>query len=123
MTEEEVRRVHSESFYGALKTRDFPLLETLYSERYMLVRSDGSVLNKQEVLMDLREQGLTFESIDLEREDVRVFGSVAILTGESRTVSTRADMTMHAHFRLVAVYVEDDAGIHLVHFQSTNVPE
>jgi hypothetical protein len=31
----------------------------------MLVRPDGSVLNKGQVLKDLREQGLTFRSIDL----------------------------------------------------------
>lgn len=83
MTEAEVRRVHTESFYAALKTRDFFTLEGLYSERYMLIRSDGSVLNKQQVLKDLREQGLTFESITLEREEVRLFGSAAILSGKA----------------------------------------
>jgi ketosteroid isomerase-like protein len=123
MTEAEVRRVHTESFYGALKTRDFGTLERLYSERYMLVRSDGSVLNKQQVLEDLRHLGLTFESIDLEREEVRVFGSVAILTGESRTVSSRDGKSTRAHFRLLAVYADEEAGIRLICFQSTNVPE
>jgi hypothetical protein len=122
MTETEVRRVHTESFYGALKTRDFATLERLYSERYMLVRSDGSVLNKEQVLKDLRDQGLTFESIDLEREEIRMFGSGAILSGESRTVSSRDGRTTRAHFRLVAVYVEEEAGIRLMHFQSTNLP-
>jgi ketosteroid isomerase-like protein len=121
MTEAEVRRIHTVSFYGALKTRDFATLDRLYSERYMLVRSDGSVLNKQQLLKDLREQGLTFESIDLEREDVRVFGSVAILTGESRTVSSRDGATTRAHFRLIAVYAEDETGVRLVYFQSTNI--
>jgi ketosteroid isomerase-like protein len=123
MTEAEVHRVHTETFYRALKTRDFAPLEGLYSERYMLVRSDGSVLDKEQVLKDLRDRGLTFESIDLEREEVRVFGSVAILTGESTTVSSRDGRTTRAHFRLVAVYVEEDEGIRLVHFQSTNQPE
>jgi ketosteroid isomerase-like protein len=121
MTEAEVHRIHTELFYGALKTRDFAALDRLYSERYMLVRSDGSVLNKRQVLKDLRDQGLTFESIDLEREEIRVVGSVAILTGESRTVSSRDGRTSRAHFRLVALYVEEDAGIRIVHFQSTNL--
>jgi len=119
MTEAEVRRVHTESFYGALRTRDFATLERLYSERYMLVRSDGSVLNKQQVLKDLRDQGLTFESIELEQEEVRLFGSVAILTGESRTVSSRDGRSTRSHFRLVAVYVKEDADIRLAYFQST----
>jgi ketosteroid isomerase-like protein len=123
MTEAEVRRVHTESFYGALKARDFEKLERLYSERYILVRSDGSVLDKQQVLKDLRDQGLTFESIDLDREEVRVFGSAAILTGESWTVSARGGETTRAHFRMVAVYVEEGVAIRLAYFQSTNVAE
>jgi ketosteroid isomerase-like protein len=123
MTETEVLRIHTDSFYGALKSRDFVTLEKLYSERYMLVRPDGSVLNKQQVLRDLRERGLTFQSIELEREQVRLLGSVAILTGESRTVSCSDGNTTRAHFRLAAVYSQEDTGIQLVHFQSTNLPE
>jgi hypothetical protein len=123
MTEAEALRIHTDSFYGALKSQDSVTLEKLYSERYMLIRSDGSVLNKQQVLRDLRERGLTFQSIELEREQVRLLGSVAILTGESRTVSCRDDNTTRAHFRLAALYSQEDTGIQLVHFQSTNLPE
>jgi ketosteroid isomerase-like protein len=124
MTEAEVLRIHTNGFYGALKSQDFAALEELYSDRYMLVRPDGSSLNKQQVLKDLREQGLVFESIGLEQEQVRLFGSVAILTGESRTVSSRGGTTSRAHFRLAAVYSQEDGGmIRLVHFQSTGLPD
>jgi ketosteroid isomerase-like protein len=123
MTEAEVLKVHTICFYEALKSQDFEALEGLYSDRYLLVRPDGSILNKQQVLEDLRVQGLTFQSIDLEKEQVRLFGSVAILTGESRTVSTRGSISSHAHFRFAAVYSQDDAGIRLVHFQSTGLPD
>jgi hypothetical protein len=122
MTESEVLRVHTETFYGALKSRDLVMLDRLYSDMYMLVRSDGSVLNKSQVLRDLREEGLTFQSIDLWQEHVRLFGSVAILTGESRTVSHRNGEETASHFRLVAVYVKDDTAIRLIHFQSTHLP-
>jgi hypothetical protein len=123
MTEAEVLSIHTDCFYGALKSRDFAALEKLYSGEYMLVRSDGSVLNKQQVLRDLREHGLTFRSIDLQGEQVRLFGSVAILTGESRTVSSRHDTETRAHFRLVAVYMQEGPAIRLVYFQSTNLPD
>jgi ketosteroid isomerase-like protein len=122
MTEAEVLRIHQDSFYAALKDQDFATLEKLYSDRYMLIRPDGSVLNKQQVLQDLREGGLTFQSIGLEREQVGLFGSVAILTGESRTVSLRNGNETRAHFRLVAVYAQEDTAIRLVHFQSTGLP-
>ena len=78
---DEMLRIHKEVFYGALKSQNYTALEELY----MLVRSDGSVLNKQEVLKDLRTNGLTFHSIELRESTVRIYGPTAVLTGESRS--------------------------------------
>jgi ketosteroid isomerase-like protein len=119
MTAEEVLRLHTEGFNRALKQQDYDGLEKIYSVMYMLVRPDGSVLNKQQVLEDLREPGLTFHSIDIIDLVVRVIGSAAILTAESRTLSSRQGKETKAHFRLVAVYAQEGDAIRLVHLQST----
>src|SRR5260370_13773062 len=119
MTAEQVLRLHTEVFNRALKQQDYGALEMIYSDMYMLVRPDGSVLKKGQVLKDLREQGLTFHSIVLKDASVRVLGSTAILTAESRTVSSRNGKESQAHFRLVAVYGQEGGAIRLVHFQST----
>jgi len=89
----------------------------------MVVRPDGSVLNKRQILNDLRKQGLRIHSIELEDAAVRVVGSAAILTAVSRTVSSRNGKESQAHFRLVAVYGEEGDAIRLVHFQSTTIVE
>ena len=86
MTAEQVLQLHSEGFNRALTQEDYDALEGIYSEMYMVVRPDGSVLNKQQILSDLREQGLRIHSIALEDAAVRVVGSAAILTAESKTV-------------------------------------
>jgi hypothetical protein len=99
--------------------QDYDTLERIYSERYMLVRPDGSVLNKQQVLKDLREQGLRFHSIELKDAVVRTFGSVGILTAESTALSSRNGKESCTRFRLVAVYAQESDAIRLVHFQST----
>src|SRR6266704_3395614 len=104
MTKDEVLKVHSGVFYGSLKSQNYAALEELYSDDYMLVRPDGSVLNKQEVLQDLRTNGLTFHSIELRESKVRIYGPIAVLTGESRTVTSRNGREARAHFRLIAVY-------------------
>ena len=119
MTAEQVLQVHSEGFNRALIQQDYGALEEIYSEMYMLVRPDGSVLNKQQVLRDLREQGLRIHSIEVEGAAVRVIGSVAILTAASKTVSSRDGKESQARFRLVAVYSQEGNAIRLVHFQST----
>src|SRR5260221_14493405 len=78
---EEVLGTH-ETFRAALKAGDLATLASLYSDDYMLVRPDGSVLSKDEVLRDFRTGGLTFESIDLTDARVRVYGDTAVLSGE-----------------------------------------
>ena len=94
MTKDEVLEIHTDRFLGALKAQNYTALEALYSDDYMLVRPDGSVLNKQEVLQDLRTNGLKFHSIDLLQSLVRIYGSTALVTGESRTVTSRHGLEM-----------------------------
>ena len=119
MTAEEILSIHTETFNRALKEQDYAVLEGLYAGDYMLVRPDGSVLNKQEVLQDLRSGGLRFRSIELGQTEVRLYGSTAVLTAESQAVSSRDGMESRSHFRLIAVYVQQGQSIKLVHFQST----
>ena len=119
MTAEEILNIHRDTFNRALKEQDYVALEGLYADDYMLVRPDGSVLNKQEVLQDLRSGGLRFPSIELSQTAVRMYGSTALLTGECQAVSSRSGIDSCSHFRLTAVYVQEGRSIKLVHFQST----
>jgi uncharacterized protein DUF4440 len=121
LTAQQVLQLHSKGFNRALTQQNYDALEGIYSEMYMLVRPDGSVLNKQQVLKDLREQGLRIHSIELEDAVVRVVGSVAILTAASKTVSSRNGKESRAHVGLVAVYGQEGGAIRLVHFQSTMI--
>jgi ketosteroid isomerase-like protein len=118
MTEVELVRTHVDLFYGALKSRDWDQLAAIYSDDYMLVRPDGSVLSKEEVLSDLRIGGLAFNAIEIADVKVRIHGDSAILTAASRTVTSRHGKEAKSHIRLVAVYVTDQSGPQLAHFQS-----
>ena len=121
MTPDEVIRTHTE-FNRALMAQDLDALSRLYADDYMLVRPDGSVLSKQEVLRDLESGGLTFRSIEMTDVNVRVHGSTALLTAEARTMTVRRSTETAAHVRLVAVYDADGNELRLVHFQSVTLP-
>jgi ketosteroid isomerase-like protein len=108
-------------FQSRIEEQDYAALEGLYASDYMLVRPNGSVLNKQEVLQDLRSGGLRFHSIELGQTEVRMYGSTAVLTAESQAVSSRNGVESRSHFRLIAVYVQQGQSIKLVHFQSTSL--
>jgi ketosteroid isomerase-like protein len=119
MTAEEILSIHTDTFNRALKEQDYAALEALYADDYMLVRPDGSVLNKQEVLHDLRSGGLRFHSIELSETEVRIYGSTALLTAECQAVSSRSGAENRSHFRLIAVYVQQGQSNKLIYFQST----
>ena len=123
MTAEQVLQLHSEGFNRALTQQDYEALEGIYSEMYMLVQLDGSVLNKQQILKELREQVLRIHSIELKDAVVRVVGSAAMLTATTKTVTSRNGKESQAHFRLVAVYAQEGDAIRLVHFQGTSIAE
>ena len=122
MTAEEVLRAHRDIFYRSLIHQDYEALADLYANEYMLVRPDGSVLTKEAVLHDLKLGGLTFKSIELIGEDVRIYGETAIVTGESRTLASRNGEEFSSRFRLIAVYTPHAEKLELIHFQSTPLP-
>ena len=121
MTKDDVLKIHTDRFLGALTSRNYAALEALYSDDYILVRPDGSILNKQEVLQDLQNNRLTFHSIDLLQSLVRIYDSTAVVTGKSRSIASRGGVENRAHFRFIAVYVRDGETIRLAHFQSTTL--
>jgi ketosteroid isomerase-like protein len=122
VTPEDVIRTHTQEFNGALLAQDLDALSRIYADDYMLVRPDGSVLSKQEVLSDLRDGGLIFRSIEIRDVNVRVYGQTALLTGDSRTATSRFGKEAQAHVRLVAVYVAESGRLRLAHFQSVSLP-
>jgi ketosteroid isomerase-like protein len=122
MTVEDVIQTHTEGFNRALTTGDLDTLSAIYADDYMLVRPDGSVLGKEDVLRDLAAGGLRFTSIELANVSVRIYGQTALLTGDSRTVASRNGAEVSARIRLLAVYVHDRSRLRLAHFQSVLLP-
>src|ERR1700733_15397797 len=113
MTTEEVSRVHHEDFYGALKANDLEKLSRVYSDDYMLVRPDGSVFSKAQILDDLKTHAMSFSSIELTNEKIRIYGPVGVLTGDSKITTVRDGRESKAGFRLVAVYHQQGDRIEL----------
>src|SRR5260370_20257191 len=89
MTEGEVLRTHVDLFNGALKSRAWDQLAAIYSDDYTLVRPDGSVLSKEEVVTDLRIGGLEVNEIEIADLKVRIHGDTSVLTATSRTTTSR----------------------------------
>jgi hypothetical protein len=83
------------------------------------VRLDRSVLSKEAVFHNAKLRGLTFKSIELAGEGVRIYGETAIMTGEGRTLACRNGKELSSRFRFVAVYTRHAEKLKLICFQST----
>jgi len=123
ITAEELRSAHRDDFYGALRKNDLEKLSQIYSDDYMLVRPDGTAFSKAQILDDLKIHAMLFSSIELTNEKIRSYGSVGILTGDSKITVVRDGKESQTAFRLVAVYCKQNNRIELVHFQSSPLPE
>jgi ketosteroid isomerase-like protein len=123
ITTEDVRRTHREDFYGALRNNDWEKLSQVYSDDYILMRSDGTAFSKAQILDDLISHSMSFNSIELTNETIRLYGSVGILTGDSKITAVRDGKESKTAFRLVAVYRKKGERTELVHFQSSPLPE
>src|ERR1700690_270445 len=104
LTREDVSRAHRQDFYGALKTNDWEKLSQIYSDDYMLVRPDGSAFSKAQILDDLKIHAMRFSSIELTNEKIRIYGSVGLLTGDSKITTVRDGKENQTAFRLIAIY-------------------
>jgi ketosteroid isomerase-like protein len=122
MTIDEVARAHREDFNGALIKNDLAKLAQVYGDDYVLVRPDGSLFSKDQILADLKAHSMTFSSIESTNEKIRVYGQVGILAGDNETVTLRDSKENKSRSRFVAIYVKRDERIQLVHFQSNNLP-
>lgn len=119
MTQDDVIRVHHEGFYAALQGNDLQKLSDVYADDYVLVRTDGSVLSKAQILEDLKIHPISFKKLELSNAQVRIHGSVGILTGVSRTVAMRDGIESNVRSQMIAVYAEENKKLVLVHFQTT----
>jgi ketosteroid isomerase-like protein len=113
----EVTRAHHEDFNRALISNDLAKLSQVYANDYVPVRPDGSMFSKDQILADLKAHSMIFRSIESTNERIRVYGQVAVLTGDNEAVTLRDGKS-----RFVAIYVKQDERIELVHFQSNNLP-
>ena len=122
MTKADVVNRHLKIFNEALIHQDLIALEEIYAEEYILVRPDGSVITRDAILNDLRDGDLRFHSIDVLNHDVRIHDSIGIFTGEGRAVSFRRGLKSDSHFRFIAIYLETNESLKLIHYQSTSLP-
>jgi len=122
INKEEVQAFYEE-FLRALKSGDITSLERIYADDYLLVRPNGAILGKKEILADLRLHSMRFTSFGVSDVLIRTKGSVGILTAAVRSTAVRDGIEIKTHARQLAIVSKENERITISHFQSTNIVE
>jgi ketosteroid isomerase-like protein len=108
--------------FAAMSHGDTAALEHLLATDLTYTHTDGEQNTKAEFLRILGSGALRYAVIAPEARDVRVFGSLAVVTGRS-AMRVESDGQAHAFLiRYLAVYHRCTRGWELIAWQSTRLP-
>lgn len=107
----------------AMKRRDIRTLDLILAADYRDTSSKGVVRNKAEEIAQFKEAAPTFITYDPDEIDVRVYGSVAVVTGRLKVKVLYENREVAGEFRYTRMYVKRRGRWQAVASQTTQVPE
>ncbi len=118
--EQEIQKLEQDSRHFSLagKTDHF---ERVAREDFLLVDPRGNLRTKAEELRRRRNGETKFESIEVDEEQIRVFGNAAVITGRSKVRGRHRENRVDGTYRFTRVYVNDQGTWRIVSSHSTRV--
>ncbi len=109
--------------YEAQIDCDFDALDTLLGKDLVYVHSSTVQDTKASFIESLRSRKVVYRSMERSNTKVRIFGTVAIITGKAifEVTARGRDKTMDLLFH--SVWVKRDSGLQFVSWQATLLPE
>jgi ketosteroid isomerase-like protein len=105
-TDEETIRDLNQKYINAFMHSDVDWYESMLTEEFVCIDSDGSILHKPEFLEQARKAPDVL-SYDLEKVNVRLYGNVALVQATGRF--TRKNGTVgHSHYTDIYVREKED---------------
>jgi hypothetical protein len=116
-------RAAEQARFTAMVNRDFGALDSLLAEELAYTHTSGVRDTKGSLLEALRSRRLAYDSIVPATVQIRLYGEMAVGTGDAR-VQARADGAVRRlHIRFTEAYVHRAGRWELVAWESTLVPQ
>ncbi|HYL97464.1 MAG TPA: nuclear transport factor 2 family protein [Blastocatellia bacterium] len=106
-----------EEWAEAVVRADVEAIDRIVSEDFMATNPFGETRYKEEFIANIRDGSPAYKYINREDPEVRIYGNVAVVTGNARTEGTYKGMDVSGPYRYTAIYVQDasrwrSVGIH-----------
>jgi ketosteroid isomerase-like protein len=109
-------------FFAALLGADGNALDALLTPDFVLVEvMTGSEIPGSVLRELVAGRQLVFESIERVDSRIRIYGSAAVVTGQTRMQGRYQQQSWSAHSRYTHVYVGGESGWHLASAQGTAI--
>jgi len=109
-------------FFAALSKSDREALGNVVADDCLLIDvMTGSEVPRSDFVEIVGSRRLVFESIERLGARVRLYGSTAVVTGETRMIGRFDAQAFEVHSRYTHVYVQGPDGFRLVNAQGTPV--
>jgi len=113
-----------EQWRTAQLTGDVAAMDRLLSDDYIGISMTGQVNTKAQQLDRARNHKLVLSRLDLEEMQVKLVGSIAIVTSRAQVEGTNDGTPVMGTFRYTRVYQRLPSGVwKITSFEATRVPE
>ena len=102
---------------------DAKTLAALLDDSWTMVHVDGRVESKSSYVDGIATAARQIQSIDVHERQIRVFGSVAVVTGDVSQRGVRRGETRVGRLRFTHVWVRQSNGWRMIVTQSTEIKE
>jgi uncharacterized protein (TIGR02246 family) len=121
--EENAVREVEDRFAAAYGHNDADALDALWASDYTFVNPAGQVWTKGQRLAAVRSGELKIESYSRDDENIRVYGSTAVVTYRSHVKAERNGRDISSDRRVITVLVRRDSRWQAVAQQSTTIAQ
>ncbi|MBX7221076.1 MAG: nuclear transport factor 2 family protein [Blastocatellia bacterium] len=105
----------------AIVHKDRSAIAANMSDAFRHIDSQGNVSAKQQFIDNLTAEKLQIDPYQVEDFEVRVYGTVALLTGTTKLTGRYDGKVFTTHYRYTDIYVKEAGGWKIVQVQITEI--
>lgn len=115
--EKAVLAVEKQRFDAQVK-KDYAVLDQVLADDLIYTHSHGGTDTKQSYIQSIRDGKQRYDAIDMEEQNVRIYGSTAVINGICMVKAMSNGQTINTHLKYTDVYVRKGNLWQMVAWQS-----
>ncbi|MFZ6779415.1 nuclear transport factor 2 family protein [Undibacterium sp. Ji83W] len=113
----------SDDWDAAIVRKDKAAIEANMAEDFRQIDGDGDLETKTSFVNGLVSDKLEIDPYKVEDFEIRLYGSVALLSGRTRMTGRYDGKSFKSHYRYIDIYAQRDGKWQIVSVQISRIPQ